>query len=41
MMQFYGGLAAAISRNRARASPGELERVRGDFADLLGAARAA
>lgn len=41
MTLFYGGLAAAISRNRVRASAGELERVREDFADLLAAAKAA
>lgn len=41
LTQFYGGLAAAIARNRVRASEDELLRVRGDFADLLGAAKAA
>ena len=41
LTQFYGGLAAAIARNRVRASEDELLRVREDFADLLGAAKAA
>lgn len=41
MTQFYGGLAAAIARNRARASMAEIRQVREDFADLLGAATAA
>lgn len=41
MTQFYGGLAAAIARNRAQASSAELRQVREDFTDLLGAAKAA
>jgi len=41
MTQFYGGLAATIMRNMRRASLDELTQVRDDFADLLGAAKAA
>lgn len=39
MTQFYGGLAAAISRNMRQASMAELAQVREDFADLLAAAK--
>lgn len=41
LVQFYGGLAAAIARSRAHPEPRELAQVRTDFADLLGAAKAA
>lgn len=41
LVQFYGGLASAIARSRANPAPVELAQVRTDFADLLGAARAA
>ncbi len=41
MTHFYGGLAATIMRNMRRASFGELSQARDDFADLLGAAKAA
>ena len=40
LLQFYGGLAAAIAQNRSRVSVEHLAQVRGDFADLLGAAKA-
>ena len=40
LMQFYGGLAATIARNRTRASFAELAQVRDDFADVMAAAKA-
>ncbi len=39
MVQFYGGLAEAIKRNRARPSVEELAQVRTDYADLLHAVK--
>lgn len=41
LTQFYGGLAATIARNLARATQSDLAQVRTDLLDLLEAARAA
>ncbi len=41
MTQFYGGLASTIARNMSGAAAQEIARVRGDFADLLGAVQTA
>ncbi|KPP92593.1 hypothetical protein SAMN04515621_2546 [Erythrobacter sp. HL-111] len=40
LVQFYGGLASVIRRNMVRAVPDEIAGARGDFADLLEAAKA-
>ncbi|MEE4204903.1 MAG: hypothetical protein V2I39_01335 [Erythrobacter sp.] len=40
LVQFYGGLAGQIRRNMVRAVVAEIEAAKGDFADLLEAARA-
>ncbi|MEE4152916.1 MAG: hypothetical protein V2I27_02035 [Erythrobacter sp.] len=39
LLEFYGGIAAALARNLVRARYGELARVRDDLNDLLEAAR--
>jgi hypothetical protein len=41
LVQFYGGQASSIARSRIQPEPVELAQVRTDFADILGAARAA
>ena len=41
MVQFYGGLAATITRNRTEPRIAELAQVRRDYADLLEAVRSA
>lgn len=39
LVQFYGGLANLIRRNMMRAVPEQIAQARGDFADLLDAAK--
>ncbi len=41
LIDFYGGMATVIQRNMARPQADEISQVRGDFDDLLKAARAA